>query len=43
MSDGIEYEIDEDVPDGFNPDDLDADMFEDYPDVDPAKGLTADD
>lgn len=37
-----EYTLDDDLPAGFDPDDLDADMFDDFPDYDPAKDLIAD-
>jgi hypothetical protein len=43
MEHTISWQLDDDLPDGFDPDDLDADMFEDFPDRDPAKDILADD
>ena len=38
----VGYALDEDLPDGFDPDDLDDQMFEGREDIDPAKGVDVD-
>lgn len=35
------WTVDKDLPAGFDPDDLDSDMFEDFPEADPAKEFLA--
>jgi hypothetical protein len=34
-----DYTIDKDMPAGFDPDDLDDNMFDDFPEFDPAADL----
>lgn len=45
MTDEPIIRLDDDLPPGFDPDDLDADMFDDMPEWDPARaeGLVSDD